>query len=184
MFLFGLACFALQKKLTQRANASIAIITIGMTSVSPSHSRSVSPTSVPAARKDSWVAQSRNPVSLRLYKVLGSNYEDDATKEALCTLSDLYVTAPSRAINHAQLDLVDGELLLDPDEERIANPHLDSVSVSVLSESVPGESAARARKNLRKDMEAKVAEGSRQFLKALGEVDEVGSFVKYVFTMQ
>jgi len=40
-------------------------------------------------------------------------------------------------------------------------------------ENVAGESAARARKNLRRDMENKLAEGSRQFLKAFGEVDQV-----------
>jgi hypothetical protein len=44
---------------------------------------------------------------------------------------------------------------------------------AVLVENVPGESAARARKNLRRDMENQLAEGSRKFLEALGEVDAV-----------
>jgi conserved oligomeric Golgi complex subunit 6 len=150
-----------------------------MPSFSPSHSRSGSPAPVLAARNGSWAAQTRNPVSLRLYKVLGSNFEDDATTEALRTLSELYVTlGPSKAEDHAQLDLDDGHVP-DSDEERAANSHVEFV----LSETVPGESAARARKNLRRDMETKLAEGSRQFLKAFGEVDDVGSFVKQAFTL-
>ena len=144
-----------------------------MASTSPSHSRNLSPTSLSTARKGSWSAQARNPVSLRLYKVLGSNFEDDATKEALRTLSELYTTPePSSIKDHAQLDLGDGNIP-DPDEERNANSRPEYT----LSETVPGESAARARKNLRRDMEAKLAEGSRLFLTAFGEVDEVGSFV-------
>ena len=39
----------------------------------------------------------RNPVALRLYKVLGSTFNDDASREALLTLSELY-TAPLRKL--------------------------------------------------------------------------------------
>ena len=42
-----------------------------------------------------------------------------------------------------------------------------------LEESVVGDIAARARKNLRRDVENKLAESSRQFLQAFGEVDKV-----------
>jgi hypothetical protein len=109
---------------------------------------------------------------MRLYKVLGSNFEDDATKEALRTLSELYATpGPSKTKDHEQLDL--------DEEEQPAN----SYSGHVLSEAVPGESAARARRYLRRDMETRLGEGSRQFLKAFGEVDEVGSFVVYALIL-
>ena len=37
------------------------------------------------------ISQPRNPVSLRLYKVLSPNFDDD-TRQALVTLSDLYAT--------------------------------------------------------------------------------------------
>ena len=87
------------------------------------------------------VSQPRNPVSLRLYKVLSTNYDDEDTRQALGTLSDLYATPK-------------GE---------------DTI------ESVPGESAAKARKYLRRDMENRLTEGSRKFLEALGEVDSVRS---------
>ena len=85
----------------------------------------------------------RNIISPRLYKVLGTNFNDEATKEALRTLSDLYVLQTATS------------------------------GTSTFVELVPGESAARARKNLRRDMENKLAEGSRQFLRAFGEVDRV-----------
>lgn len=38
-----------------------------------------------------------------------------------------------------------------------------------------GQSAATARKHLKKDVEKKLAEGSRKFLDAFGEVDQVCS---------
>ncbi|KZT59179.1 oligomeric complex COG6 [Calocera cornea HHB12733] len=71
-----------------------------------------------------------NPLTLRLYKVLGSSYSDPATYEALTTISEFYGDAA------------------------------DS-----------GGTAARARKTLRKDTEERLAEGSRRFLDAFGEVN-------------
>ena len=40
----------------------------------------------------------RNPVSLRLYKVLGTTFEDEPTSEALNALSDLYSPAASSTV--------------------------------------------------------------------------------------
>lgn len=45
--------------------------------------------------------------------------------------------------------------------------------LSFLEGPPPGETAAKARKNLRRDIERKLAEGSQKFLKAFGEVNEV-----------
>ncbi|KIY63425.1 oligomeric complex COG6 [Cylindrobasidium torrendii FP15055 ss-10] len=87
----------------------------------------------------------RNPVYLRLYKVLGTNFDDAQTQEALSTLSDLYTTNGD-----------DG-----------------------------AEAAARARKHLRKDLEQKLADGSRQFLVAFGELDEkLGQLQDHVGAMR
>ncbi|KAF7306576.1 E3 ubiquitin-protein ligase PEP5 [Mycena indigotica] len=94
-------------------------------------------------------AQARNPIALRLYKVLGTNFDDETTREALYTLSELYATP------------VKGK---DAPEEEL--------NEEALTECVPGESAARARKNLRRDMEQKLAEGSQQFLATFAEVDQ------------
>ncbi|KAJ7655211.1 oligomeric Golgi complex subunit 6 [Mycena polygramma] len=111
--------------------------------------------------------QSRNPVSLRLYKVLGTNFDDEATREALQTLSELYATSTST---------VKGKEVLRNGEEDDVDEESAKLSGGVpeefLTEAIPGESAARARKNLRRDMERKLAEGSHQFLKAFSEVDQ------------
>ena len=107
------------------------------------------------------VSQSRNPVSLRLYKVLSTNFDDEDTQQALGTLSDLYVTPKSKDALVVVED-VDDEVFCDSTD-----------GLSVLAEAVPGESTAKARKYLWKDMESRLAEGSRKFLEALGEVDSV-----------
>lgn len=49
-----------------------------------------------------------------------------------------------------------------------------------MAESVPGESAARARRHIRRDMENNLTKGSRQFLEAFGEVDQVCPFIVYL----
>ena len=79
---------------------------------------------------------------MRLYKVLSTNFDDLATREALGTLSDLY-----------------------------ASPNVTNHDDS--NETHPGEYAAKARRNLRRDMESKLAESSHHFVQALGEVDLV-----------
>jgi hypothetical protein len=85
-------------------------------------------------------SQTKNPISPRLYKVLSTNFDDLATREALGTLSDLYG----------------------------ASGGADSAV-----ETHPGEYASKARRNLRRDMENKLAESIHHFVKALGEVDIV-----------
>ncbi|KAF8829699.1 hypothetical protein HHX47_DHR2000129 [Lentinula edodes] len=147
-----------------------------------------SSSSISSQRKSStsWTSQARNPVSLRLYKVLGTNFDDEATREALQTLSELYVNSSSSGStvdasskvketpkSNAHFDgalLEDGEDEDDDEEERAQS----SIGTSKLVENTPGEAAARARKNLKRDMELRLAEGSRHFLKILSEVDEVG----------
>ncbi|KAJ7071469.1 oligomeric Golgi complex subunit 6 [Mycena amicta] len=109
-------------------------------------------------------AQSRNPVSLRLYKVLGTNFDDEATREALQTLSELYATPTTSLKGKDALRTTEDE----PLDETARSGGAEEAS----KESVPGEFAARARKNLRRDMEQKLAEGSQQFLAAFGEVDQ------------
>ncbi|KAJ7593358.1 oligomeric complex COG6 [Mycena floridula] len=115
-------------------------------------------------RKTSWSgqsSQSKNPISLRLYKVLGTNFDDDATREALKTLSALYAPVSSK-----------GKEVVVIDDEDVEDDSAKRTIVSEPLETIPGESAARARKNLRRDMEEKLAEGSRHFLNAFGEVDQ------------
>ena len=121
-------------------------------------------------RQDSQQQQHKNPITLRLYKVLGTNYSDDATREALQTLSDLYYT-PTQ---------VSGQRDKDADEEDDTEHAISQLSRTKPSkidesfrESVVGESAAKARKHLRRDMENKLAQGSREFVRLFAEVDQV-----------
>ncbi|KAI0664758.1 oligomeric complex COG6 [Cubamyces menziesii] len=118
-------------------------------------------------------AQAQNPISLRLYKVLGATFDDDATREALDTLAELYAPAsPSQSSGTRGKEVKrDGELDDDGDEEYYERP-TGLVAPAGLEEGVAGDIAAKARKNLRRDVESKLAESSRQFLKAFGEVDK------------
>ncbi|THH31107.1 hypothetical protein EUX98_g3063 [Antrodiella citrinella] len=129
--------------------------------------------------------QSHNPLSIRLYKVLATNFDDASTKEALNTLAELYAPVPpvnghissrgkgkERAVN-GDMDEDDEESdsddLADNAESERRNGILTSVVVP--GELVPGETAARARKNLKRDVQTRLAESSRMFLNAFAEVD-------------
>ena len=136
-----------------------------MASVSPSLT---TPTQNRKASSSSWTPQPRNPISLRLYKVLSTNFDDQATREALGTLSEVYASGNLGNGKEAQTTtavLEDGEF----EDGRQG----DGVVVVEEEEEVPGELAARARKSMRKGMENKLMEGSQRFVEALMEVDEV-----------
>ena len=132
--------------------------------------------SSPARSSPSPAPLSRNPVSLRIYKVLGASFDDRSTKEALDTLSELYAPPDARATSskskHVSTDSdddLDDDALDTPSDPR--RPHFDILAF--LDGPPPGETAAKARKNLRRDVESKLAEGSQKFLRAFGEVDQV-----------
>ena len=132
--------------------------------------QSVSPAAVADINRRSQTASpsplARNPVSLRLYKVLGATFDDDATREALSTLSDLYapsgptlVTKEEDVVSHDEVDEADGERIKDVP--------------SFLRGTLAGDTALKARKHLRRDIESKLEEGSLRFLTAFGAVDQV-----------
>lgn len=129
------------------------------------------PSTPPGDRKNSWAPPARNPVALRLYKVLGTNFDDEPTREALRTLSELY-SAPAAAKGKAvQRDAEEWDD--DEGDDDALEKGLAVADDALTLESIPGEAAARARKSLRRDMENRLAAGSRQFLQAFGEVDQV-----------
>jgi hypothetical protein len=110
----------------------------------------------------------RNPVSLRLYKVLGATFEDDATREALSTLSDLYAPSGSSIV------------VSTTKEDTIGLDGIDQVEVESVKDvpnflrgAPPDDTAAKARKHLRRDIESKMEEGSLRFLAAFSVVDQV-----------
>lgn len=122
---------------------------------------------------------SQNPLSIRLYKVLAANFDDDATKEALDTLAELYAPTPNPASVKSKGKEVRREKLEDAQDDDSHEEEAAAFEKAVnggsvpLYETVPGEIAANARKNLRRDVESKLAESSRRFLSAFAEVDKV-----------
>ncbi|KAF8526040.1 oligomeric complex COG6 [Hysterangium stoloniferum] len=106
-----------------------------------------------------------NPISLRLYKVFGANYEDAGTREALDTLSIFYSTPPTTALSR---DINEDD---DSGNELYENTLEDAPHRRVAMHTSRGV-AAKARKNLRRDTEVRLAEGSQKFLTAFSEVDE------------
>ncbi|EIW84653.1 oligomeric complex COG6 [Coniophora puteana RWD-64-598 SS2] len=115
----------------------------------------ISPSATPSV-------QLRNPISLRIRKILSTNYTDEATKEAIYTVSSLYSDAASHvAISRPKQD---GD---DVDEDEVPPSARTRVEEYVLN-----DTAAKARKNLRRDLEDKLAKGSQHFLLAFGEVDQ------------
>ena len=125
----------------------------------------------------------QNPLSLRLYKVLAANFDDEATKEALDTLAELYAPVPTAAATTKSYgtelkreqdeDQEDADHENDDDRPKTLNGVQTAGDPRPVTEPVPGEIAANARKNLRRDVESKLAESSRRFLTAFAEVDKV-----------
>lgn len=138
----------------------------------------------PGSRLPSTIP-SKNPLALRLYKVLGANYNDSSTREALETLSSFY--APTPAPNGVQLNVQDkpsAEANDDDEPDEVADEEAwgaeytnklrkKEATKTDVPLPVDGELALRARKNLRRDIEAKLAESSGKFLTAFAEVDKV-----------
>lgn len=131
----------------------------------PASSSFLSPTKTDEKSKTS---SARNPIALRLYKILGTSYDDQATREAFATLSELYggpdptrASAKGKAVDREASSITEG------DEEAVRT------TVAPADLSVGGGIAARARKNLRRDAELELSRGSQQFLRAFREVDKV-----------
>ncbi|KAI0705883.1 oligomeric complex COG6 [Cytidiella melzeri] len=137
--------------------------------------------SSPISRLNSSEAspQQHNPLSIRLYKVLAANFDDDATKEAVQTLAELYATdhsAPKVKGKQVQRESGPGHEELGEEDEAefsaVRSSLGDKTTPSTFMEPVPGEIAAKARRNLRMDVESKLAESSRRFLTAFSMVDK------------
>ncbi|BEI79779.1 hypothetical protein CcaverHIS002_0103080 [Cutaneotrichosporon cavernicola] len=102
----------------------------------PSGSGSATPT--PAASRN-------NPISLRIYKAIGTSFDDRSSREALEIASSFYSAK--------------GKGRTDDD-------------ILPIRRTLKGQSAATARRNLKRDVEARMAGGAQRFLTAFGEVDD------------
>jgi hypothetical protein len=132
-------------------------------------------------RQESSSLPARNPVGLRLYKVLGTKYDDASTQSALRTLSALYappasVPSSSTLSSAKAKDDWDASDSDSDDGDAPASARAPATAVArlpFLNDGVPGDIAARARRGLRRDVERRLADGSRAFLAAFADVDHV-----------
>ena len=98
-----------------------------------------------------------NPISLRIYKAIGTSFDDPASRQALDIAATLYSgKGKARELEHD--DGANGAEEADESSYRRAGK---------------GESAAMARKHLKRDIEGRLASSSQRFLEAFGEVDKV-----------
>ncbi|WWD09169.1 hypothetical protein V865_007291 [Kwoniella europaea PYCC6329] len=123
---------------------------------SPSRSLSLSlsaPTSIPSSRN--------NPISLRIYKTIGTSFDDQSSREALELASSFYSSSSSTSVEKGKgkADLSVSE----QDEDLEGLPRRRTLR---------GQSAATARKWLKRDVESTLAGGSQKFLEAFAEVDQ------------
>ena len=121
-------------------------------------SQSYSPSSLPSSS-----SSRNNPLSLRIYKAIGTTFEDPGSREALDLAASLYASGPLKGKERAP----NGDSDLDHGDLDIAT------GLGGSRRAANGESAAMARKYLKRDVENWMAEGSQQFLDAFGEVDKV-----------
>jgi conserved oligomeric Golgi complex subunit 6 len=153
-------------------------------------SRAQSSSSIPSSQTPP-VADAKNPLSVRLYKILGTQYDDPSTREALEILSALYASNNSSSARSIlskteKKDLringpgtrPDATLSEESDEEETTQPQANK-TIERRSEDFIN-AASQARRHLRKDMERKLTQTSRRFLEAFSEVNQVGMFISHM----
>ncbi|WVO14670.1 hypothetical protein L204_102307 [Cryptococcus depauperatus] len=126
-------------------------------SLPSSHLRSrstfVPPNSTPAPLP----ATRTNPISLRIYKAIGTSFDDPSSREALEIASSFYSSHDSKGKSK---------------DKSIPSETVDEDEDLPKRRTLRGQSAATARKYLNKDVEANLAAGTSKFLKAFAQVDE------------
>lgn len=116
-----------------------------------------------------------NPISLRIYKALGTTFDDPTTLEALQVASGYYEPAYAASISSAKGKSKAQDAAVEDDSEGDGDEDESPIFRRTLKTANAGEgsSAALARKYLKRDVEAELARGSVKFLHAFGEVDKV-----------
>ncbi|EIN07029.1 oligomeric complex COG6 [Punctularia strigosozonata HHB-11173 SS5] len=110
----------------------------------------------------------RNPVSQRLYRILGSSFDDPASREALVTLSDFYTPTNSSGSGSKNSEEDDD----DWDDDEFLDDAVGHTNTASAAERPTGGVASNARKYMRRDVEQKLAESSKHFLEAFGTVNQ------------
>ncbi|CEL55748.1 Conserved oligomeric Golgi complex subunit 6 OS=Cryptococcus neoformans var, neoformans serotype D (strain B-3501A) GN=COG6 PE=3 SV=1 [Rhizoctonia solani AG-1 IB] len=130
-------------------------------------------------RKPSSTASpaTRNPLSLRIYKVLGANFDDPSTREAFEALVEYY-PPESEAHFTTKHDVSKAAAGAGSDSDTEDENDPWAVRWPARAHSIPavglgpGTTAARARQSLQRDVEGRLADGGKKFLEAFGEVDK------------
>ncbi|ORX35318.1 putative intra-golgi transport-related protein [Kockovaella imperatae] len=124
----------------------------------PSMTRRSTSISIPSSSIPVPTTASRNnPLSLRIYKAIGTTFDDPSSREALEIASQLYAGKGKAKAKASVNGFEAGE---------------DEDDWGLQRRAAKGESAAMARKYLKKDVENKMASGSLKFLEIFGEVDK------------
>lgn len=126
-----------------------------------------------------------NPISLRIYKAIGTNFDDPGSREALEIVSTFY--APTVSANHKGKEKAGPLQNGDAEESDVFGTLRDDEEDGDMipkRRTLKGQSAAMARKYLKRDIERKLAEGSQKFLHAFGEVDQVSAGPQRPFRQQ
>lgn len=92
-------------------------------------------------------ASRNNPISLRIYKAIATNFDDRSSREALEIASSFYSSK--------------GKAKAAEKDEELP-----------IRRTLRGQAASNARRHLKRDVEARLADGAQRFLEAFGEVDK------------
>nr|KIR44060.1 hypothetical protein I312_06740 [Cryptococcus bacillisporus CA1280] len=98
-----------------------------------------------------------NPISLRIYKAIGTSFDDVSSREALEIASGMYGPEDPKGKGKVQSEYEE----LEEDDDTFPKRR-----------TLKGQSAATARKYLKQDIETSLATGSAKFLEAFAEVDQ------------
>ncbi|KAG8740192.1 Golgi transport complex subunit 6 [Ceratobasidium sp. 414] len=116
----------------------------------------------------------RNPLSLRIYKVLGANFDDPSTREAFETLANYY---PSEKSLSSAPKLENSKVTAGTESDSDAGDDTDPWAVKwpakektvLVLPPEAGTTAARARQSLQRDIEGILANEGQKFLNAFAE---------------
>lgn len=128
-----------------------------------------------ASNEHTSMNASRNPLSLRLYKSLSSNFQDAASREALEVLSSLYGDSSenfsgSRTTPHDE----DTSSSHEEDAPELHNRKNGFAGCAIEPDPLGNIAIAeRARKNSLRDVEQVLIANSIRFLHAFGDVNKV-----------
>lgn len=139
----------------------------------PPPARSLSQSGPSSFMGPSSLSSRNNPISLRIYKAIGTTFDDPGSREALEIVSSLYAPSTSNNVKgkgkaQEEQDVLGGQ---DP----LGHEDVDE-DIFSRRRTLKGQSAAMARRHLKRDVERKLADGSHKFLKAFGEVDKVSCY--------